>query len=82
MYRNPNTYSKAIGQAIKTELAIGGKSIASLAPVLGVSTGTVYSRARGTTSFDFVELNIIADYLGTSVPKLVELAEKKSKEMK
>lgn len=76
MYRNPNTHAQAIGSAVKAELARSGKSIASLAPILNISRGSVYTRTRGATAFDYVELQLVADYLDLEVVELINSAQK------
>lgn len=72
---NKGNHAKVIGAAVRAELARRGRSIASLAPVLGVGKGAVYARAKGVEAFDYVELQLIADDLGITIKQLIDSAE-------
>jgi len=72
---NNYSHAKAIGSAVRAELARNGKSIASLSPLLGIGRTAVYSRTRGEQPFDYVELQLIADYLQVPVINIIRSAE-------
>ena len=75
MSENNYSHAEAIGSAVRAELARAGKSVASLAPLLGLGRTAVYSRTRGEQPFDYVELQLIANYLDIPLLQLIRSAE-------
>jgi hypothetical protein len=74
MSQNRDSQAAEIGSAVRAELARRGQPITALLPVLGLSRTSLYSRIRGTSAFDYVELHRIAEHLGMTTSQLVESA--------
>jgi hypothetical protein len=75
MLQNKNTAAKAMGSVVRAELARRGQPISSLLPYVEISRGALYSRVRGDSAFNIVELHQVASHLEMTVSELVSMAE-------
>jgi transcriptional regulator with XRE-family HTH domain len=78
MNMDPGTWSARVVAAIRREMASQQRSNQALARVLGVTEPTVASRLRGETTFDLVELERLAGWLGLSPSELLARADDQS----
>lgn len=77
MSQNRDSRAAEIGSTVRAELARRGEPISALLPVLGMSRTSLYSRIRGTSTFDYVELYAVAEHIGMTVSELIEAAQPK-----
>lgn len=73
MHNIPTT--ERVAGEIRAEMARQRKKMTGLAQTLGISYATLHRRlANPPQSFRLDELELIADYLGITVPELLERA--------
>lgn len=61
----------ALGRGVKAHLAQSGKDVPQLAEALGLSVWSVYRRLKGRTPWTDVEIDGLARFMGTTVPRLI-----------
>jgi hypothetical protein len=69
------TWSGRVLAAIRAEMASQHRTSTALADVLGVTEPTVATRLDGETTFDLVEIERVAGWLGLSPSELVARAD-------
>ncbi|WP_405375895.1 MULTISPECIES: hypothetical protein [unclassified Microbacterium] len=69
-----DTTTESVAAAVCAEISRQGKARAAIAPVIGVTAPTAYSRLRGDTPFTMKELGQVARFLGMTAYDLMESA--------
>jgi hypothetical protein len=77
MNMDPGTWSARVVAAIRAEMASQQRTGAALAHVLGVTEPTVATRLDGETTFDLVEVERVAGWLGLSPSELLARADER-----
>ncbi len=75
MSMDPGTWSRRVAAAVRTEMAVRGRTVAALAEVLGVTEPTVLKRLHGAMPFDLVEVERVATWLDLTPSELLARAD-------
>jgi hypothetical protein len=75
MNMDPGTWSARVVAAIRAEMASQQRTASALAHLLGVTEPTVATRLAGETTFDLVEIERVAGWLGLSPTELLARAD-------
>jgi transcriptional regulator with XRE-family HTH domain len=74
MNMDPGTWSRRVAAVVRAEMAARSRSARDLADLLDVTEPTVAARLEGQTSFDLVEVEQVAAWLGIPLSELLARA--------
>jgi transcriptional regulator with XRE-family HTH domain len=75
MNMDPGTWAARVVAAIRAEMASQQRTGEALAQILGVTEPTVAARLDGESTFDLVEIERVAGWLGLSPSELLARAD-------
>lgn len=66
-----SSLNTVLGRGLKAYLAQTGKTVQDVASALGITRWSVYRRLQGATSWTDTEIDGLARFMGTTVPRMI-----------
>lgn len=63
--------NEALAKGVRTFLEQSGKDVQDVAAALGITRWSIYRRLQGRTPWTDGEIDRLAQFMGTTVPKMV-----------